>query len=203
MSYDFSWGGFLTRAQPFTVWHLEFLQRMLLECECVLVIIGSTNKEGTKRNPFSGVLREEMVWEVIDDYFPNDKHRFYVCLLDDQTYENNNNNPDWGEYLCEHIEGWIGSSRFAFYSGEPKKKLEDWFGKRQGVTLRRLRSRLYVPEGGGSATSVRDALTRGDWYLLLQSCPRTVVLRYYELRDIWLRVLLNPQDDFSASETSG
>lgn len=53
-----SLGVMLTRAQPFHNGHMSLLEKILNENDKALILIGSSEKSGTERNPFPVVIRE-------------------------------------------------------------------------------------------------------------------------------------------------
>lgn len=52
-------GVFLSRMQPLHIGHLGMIDKALSENDRLLVIIGSTNKEGTIRNPIRNKFKRE------------------------------------------------------------------------------------------------------------------------------------------------
>ena len=52
-------GVFIARMQPIHNAHIWIIEKMLQECDNILIIIGSANKSGTLRNPFDVKFRED------------------------------------------------------------------------------------------------------------------------------------------------
>lgn len=191
------YGVFLTRAQPVTLAHIACIRQMLVESDKALVIIGSANKSGTLRNPFPIKLRLELMQEAIAEEFLGQLHRIKIMPLDDLDYENSQTNPLWGEYLYDAIVAKIGNAHFAYYTGEPLEQSTNWFGNRLGSEITpRLLNLQHLPHDI-NATNIRNALAQNDIDFVVLRCPRTVMLHYYILLEIYLRVLEDPQEDFS------
>ena len=202
MSYGYKWGVFLTRAQIVTNSHVECKMKVAEDCERILVVIGSDNKEGTKDNPFSISVRMDMMRDVIKEKFPGQEHRFRVVSLADYSYTNNRdpaNAPKWGKYFYDFACEQIGETGFAYYTGEPIEEVEKWFNGIPGgefVTIEPLRL-----EGAPiRATEAREAMERNNRMAFLAMCPASIIMRYETLREMYLKVLANPKSDFSAND---
>ena len=194
------YGAFLTRCQPLTLAHVGCIRQMLSEVEHALIIIGSANKKYTLRNPFPIELRLEMMHDMIEDEFPEARDRITVMSLDDLDYENSTTNPLWGDYLYDAIVSATGSKTFAYYTGEPLEQSTNWFGDRLGRKVIPHLIRLTSPNEIVTATEVRTAININDVRFIVNHCPASVVKRYYTLLQILLKVLDDPQPDFSTIE---
>ncbi len=56
---------FVTRAQPFHLGHLRVIRDILKKNRNIVILIGSTQSKGTKKNPFSAREREEMITRAL------------------------------------------------------------------------------------------------------------------------------------------
>ncbi len=55
------------RFQPFHNGHLEVVKKILEECDYLLIGIGSSQYSGTEENPFSGDVREHMIYKTLKE----------------------------------------------------------------------------------------------------------------------------------------
>ena len=56
---------FITRAQPFHLGHLRVIREILKKNKNIVILIGSTQSKGTRKNPFSAREREEMITRAL------------------------------------------------------------------------------------------------------------------------------------------
>ncbi|MBN2421818.1 nicotinamide-nucleotide adenylyltransferase [Candidatus Woesearchaeota archaeon] len=52
---------FIGRFQPFHLGHLEYVKRILRKYDNLIIVIGSSQKKNTEKNPFSYEQRKEMI----------------------------------------------------------------------------------------------------------------------------------------------
>jgi len=193
VKYKYKLGVVITRAQPVHLAHLEYVRSMCESCERILVIIGSSNESGKKRHPFTAEDREAMVTEAIAEMFPDDLERIMIRLLPDQTTANNDDNPLWGQYVCDHVLEWTGETEFTYFTGESLEQAQKWFGDKIGTRVTLVLERFPHLPSDLSATNVREAIIRGDWDWLSVRVPGSVLKRYWKLQRILL--LIYGRDD--------
>ena len=192
-------GVFLTRAQPPTNAHIDYVRHIATTSKVGLILVGSANKVGTLRNPFSGPLRINMMHEAVNELFP--EANIMVCLLDDLTYENNldpENFKRWGQYLYAAVVGHTGEHEFAYFTGESLQQVENWFGRHVETSITPVLLRSSALFGDLSATRVRQALADDNRSFVVANCPHSVARRYDQLRKLYLEVIAAPKTDFSA-----
>lgn len=61
MSYKYRHAMMVGRFQPLHVGHIRLIDRMLVECERITIVIGSSQEFSTQKNPFRFRERKEMI----------------------------------------------------------------------------------------------------------------------------------------------
>lgn len=89
------------RFQTFHKGHEKLIDTGLLLCDRMLILVGSAQECGTKRNPLNVNTRIKMIREVYGDD-PN----IMIYALSDLTDENDIT-PDWGRYLLQNVDRYI------------------------------------------------------------------------------------------------
>jgi len=176
-------GVFLARLSPLTNAHMYMIDKMVQECDNALILIGSADKKGTERNPFSIHSRKMMLLETLrDDKYLSPK--ISVQTLQDFSHENDHDNKlVWGDYLYYNILNMIEKdSQIKIYYSDDPEIMKSWF---EEDILENLefgfveRSEVY---DGLSATKIREAIRHGDIEYVEQNCPLAVVQRFKELQ---------------------
>jgi len=130
---------FIGRFQPFHNGHLDALKNILEECEKVTILIGSSQASKTKKNPWSGKERKE----ILEKLFENDE-RVSVKLLPDK-----NNDKRWIESLLK-----TEPNLSMVYSGN------DWvlsLCMEYGIPCEEIKYNINI-----SATEVREKIKKGE-----------------------------------------
>ena len=83
------------RAQPLHIGHVKLINRMLNECEKVIVLLGSVQEQGTERNPYPYILRKQMIQKV----FANYGDKITVLGMFDI-----NNPTQWGAFVLDFLQ---------------------------------------------------------------------------------------------------
>ena len=167
-------GVFLSRFQPFHNGHLHMIRLALKENEKVIIVIGSSNKKGTERNPFSWYWRKDWIQCVLTE---EEKKRVeFVCLPDWSMESDKSEITRWGYYFYYNIVSRIAQKSFTMYCGEEDRTIiKKWFDDedlKANITLRAV-SRSTVFEGL-SATKIRQAVLNGDMNYLKHHLPECV-----------------------------
>lgn len=159
-----STGVLLTRAQPLHAGHVKTLKKILSENEKALLIIGSANKEGTKRNPFPVVFRTEMVKKAIEYYLPKEIARINIICLNDWSMENYKPAvKEWGNYLYYSIVYNIGEKSFNLYYNDDPNIVKEWFDDTIKERINICSTNRIDVENGISATEIRNAILKDDY----------------------------------------
>lgn len=93
------------RFQTFHKGHEKLIDTALLLCDRVMIMIGSSQESGTKRNPFNIITREKMIRSI----YGNDSN-IMIYALPDLTNEEDIT-PEWGKYLLENVDKYIFKTR--------------------------------------------------------------------------------------------
>ena len=191
-------GVFLARLQPPHKGHLAVVERALRECDRVVIIIGSSNKKDTLRNPFSFKLRKEMLINSLKS--SEDKKRIEIYGLPDWSQEDKTeDNSVWGHYLYYNMVSRAGQKNFTFYYCDDSDVIKSWFDDevKRYITFC-LSDRTYCE--GISSTKIRKALTnfsKEDKAYLKKYLPKAVYSQVNKLREILLKVNNKPTQDFT------
>lgn len=191
-------GVMLTRAQPFHLGHLKTLSLILEENDYALLIIGSANKSGTKRNPFSVKMRKKQVKDAIHFYMPLNEERVKIITLNDWSKEDFTPAvKEWGQYLYYVTVNAIGTKKFRFYYNDDIHVVEDWFTEvlKERIEFRTLdRSETA---GGISSTKLRCDILQKKYTEVQPVLLQTVTKKdFLEMKKILQEVEKNPLDDY-------
>ena len=99
-------GVFLARMQPLHVAHMHLIETALIECDDVWIVLGSSNKNGMLRNPFTLQFREEVLKEALEEagYAPEELASIHMFELPDWSFENDRNETaEWGRYFYYNV----------------------------------------------------------------------------------------------------
>ena len=190
------YGVFIGRLQPVHNAHLALISKALEENDKVLIVLGSSNKEGTYRNPYSVEMREQMLRECFDE---EQNEKITIATLPDWSTEDDEKEvKTWGRYFYYNVVSRIGQKRFSLYYSDELSILDSWFDNtevKQYITYRHFdRDEVF---DGLSATKIRQALLRNDKDYVKKYCPVSVMDRFDGLASLYEDVVNYPVDDFS------
>lgn len=188
-------GVFLARMQPIHNAHLYMVEKACEECDEVTVILGSENKRGTLRNPFTIEKRREMLLASLPVEY---REKISVYEIPDWSMESKfADYKIWGRYFYYNVVSRINQKRFFLYYSDGQKMLDNWFENtevREYITYRLFeRSSLF---DGLSATKIRNAFVNDDKEYIRKYCPDVVLEQFDYLKKYYLGVLNNPLDDY-------
>ena len=158
-------GMYLGRFQPFHNGHKAIVDKMLEECEEVVIVVGSADKMGTMQNPFPAWERMNMIGMVY-----RDKPVHLVALPDRPTITQDNR---WGVYVMEFLEG-MNFKPDVIYQGMETER-NTWFEYYPTIPVVSV-SRLTIPI---SATIIRAAIVEKDTVFMYENCPEEVYTYIY------------------------
>ena len=186
-----SWGVIISRCQPIHNGHIMVLKTALRECDNVLFVIGSKNKQGTKRNPLSYEYRNQIVQTVLDNEFTGvDKQRIKLFGLCDWSTESSYNlAKSWGRFFYYNIVNAIQSKEFVFYYNDDESIIRNWFEEDiwNNIEVRQInRSNI-------SSTNIRQAIMDFDEDYLRQALPMYFV--NYDFRFAIYNALYHSKDE--------
>ena len=189
------YGIFLARLQPIHNAHIYMIETILKECDHCVIIIGSSNKEGTLRNPFTACQRKQMLSLSIAHL---DTSRITILTLPDwETEENSNHLGQWGHFLYYNIVSQIQCKDMTFYYADEAEYLKSWFDEEinSHISYRFMeRSTIF---NGLSATKIREALIQHDMEYLNEYLPKPLHSFIGILSQQLQQIQENPKDDFS------
>ena len=159
-------GMYLGRFQPFHNGHKSIVDKMLEECDEVLIVVGSSQEKGTVKNPFPAWERCEMISDVYSDESVSE--RVYILTIPDRL--TTGNDSGWGDYVMKYLENY-GYYPNAIYQGNEAER-NTWY-ENWAVAIECV-SRLDVPI---SATLIRAAMVERNIDLIYAWCPREVAQR--------------------------
>lgn len=152
------YGVLLTRAQPFHTGHISVIRNILTENDKALIVIGSANKSGTKRNPLSIDFRFHMVELALQDSGLSENTRI-ISLMDWSMETAYQYAKEWGCFLYYNIVNVIGQKSFSLYYNDDPGIVENWFpdGIKNRIMIK------HVPRIDEiSSTRIREAIVSGD-----------------------------------------
>lgn len=172
-------GVFLARFQPLHNGHEYIIKKMIDENDICIILIGSADKSGDhKRNPFSIVLREQMVKDCIDDNYPTlyaTNKKVIVRRLSDFTNETDNQNKEWGKYLYYNILSEILPERkINFYYSDDPSIIKEWFSDDILSNINFVFVDREKVDGGISAPKIRNAINLADLDFIARKVPLAV-----------------------------
>lgn len=192
-------GVFIARFQPLHKAHIYVIEKALAECDKLVIMLGSSNKENMPRNPFNFRLRKELLSECLGS--EQDMTRIQIYQLPDWSTENEvTDDAVWGHYLYYNIVSRIGQKSFTLYYSDNPDIVKNWFDDevKRFISFRFLdRNKVFE---GISSTKIRQALldfTPDAKKYLYKFLPEAVFERVEELRDIIVKVHNNPKKDFT------
>lgn len=190
------YGVFIGRLQPVHNAHLALIGKALEENDKVLIVLGSSNKEGTYRNPYSVEMREQMLRECFNE---EQNEKITIATLPDWSTEDDEKEvKTWGRYFYYNVVSRIGQKRFSLYYSDELSILDSWFDNtevKQYITYRHFdRDEVF---DGLSATKIRQALLRNDKDYVKKYCPVSVMDRFDGLASLYEDAVNYPVDDFS------
>lgn len=173
---DYNLGLVLGRFQTLTTGHELILRRALRLCDRVVVYIGSADKSGTERNPFSYELRKSLIesafeWEAFSK-------RIDVLPLDDLGA---GDNPIWGEYVLSSFKRDCGRLPDLYVTGCERER-PSWFTNGMAPDMDELR--ICRSTDAVSATKCRELMRAGErdrWEALT---PKATWSRFDEMKSI-------------------
>ena len=153
-------GMYLGRFQPFHNGHKSIVDKMLEECEQVVIVIGSSDKKGTIQNPFPAWERASMIKSIYPARIID-----IVCIPDRPSISSD---ESWGEYVMENLHNY-GFYPDAVYQGFETER-RSWWICYPDLAVENV-SRLDIPI---SATLIRAAIVEKREDFIVEHCPQTI-----------------------------
>ena len=167
-------GLYIGRFQPIHIGHESIIRRMLLECDHVIIAIGSAQESGTLRNPFTVEQRTDLICNVF--YREIIHARMSIIPINDRG--DISNDASWGEYVFEQLAQHTALVPDVVYEGEESER-STWYDSLDVEVVRVSRSDIPV-----SATLVREAIKDGPSVSEYMLIPRAIRYRITEMREV-------------------
>ena len=173
-------GVFISRFQPLHNGHIYTIEKMLNQCQLSVIVIGSSNKKNTERNPFDIDLRLQIVKDTLFKFFPLQKYK--ILPLPDWSSQNQFDKVDqWGKYLYYNIVSTIQSDCFTIYYNDNIDIINKWFNGR-------IKYRIVIQQieriNNISATKIREAILKDNDSYIMLNCPHYIYENKKKLKDI-------------------
>ena len=190
-------GVFLARMQPLHNGHLYMIRQAMEQCDHLLIVLGSSNKESMTRNPFTLETRHSWLVKSLHDN-PKFLEHSDIIQLPDWSFENDiNETEEWGRYLYYNIVAHIQSKKFSIFYNDDINIIKSWFpsplDKRVDIRWQ-PRSEIF---NGLSATKIREAIINDDQDYLTQYLPQPVLDDVPYIKRYLIKIKNHPLPDFS------
>lgn len=168
-NFKYNYGLYIGRFQPLHIGHTSVIDKMLSECETVVIAVGSAQESGTEKNPLSFDLRKLLIYSVYSEY----GDRVIVLPINDRkTYSDD---PTWGDYLLDRVYEQCGLIPDVIYEGEESVRVH-WYDNYNIPVVKVSRTHLPI-----SGTELRKAIIEGNDIKAVIHLPNPVYLYYYDL----------------------
>ena len=177
MEKKYRCGLYIGRFQPIHIGHESIIRRMLLECDHVIIAIGSAQESGTQRNPFSAEQRMDLICNVF--YREIIHSRMSIIPINDR--ENPSNDASWGEYVFEQLAQHTTLVPDVVYEGEESER-STWYDSLGVEVIRVPRCLVKV-----TATELRYAFCDNNDQLGFRAyamLPAAITYRITEMREV-------------------
>lgn len=187
-------GVFLSRMQPLHIGHLGMIDKALSENDKVIILIGSSNKRGSVRNPLGVEIRREILEEALEEKYGKEyRDRIKVKELPDWSEETDiASNLEWGRYLYYNIVEISGEKNFSMYFSDEPEIIENWF--QDEIIRPRIEIKTFERNTmfeAVSSTKIRNAFLNGDKEYIKKSVADAVIKRYDKIKEILNEVYTN------------
>ena len=194
-----SLGVILSRCQPLHKGHIEIINKALQENNKVLFIVGSADKEKTKRNPFPIDYRDNMYNAALK--FIYDKDRLTYMNLSDLSSDNaipkQDNisgiidnasyvNKEWGMYLYYNIVSKTGEKEFTFYYNDDISLIKEWFPEflQNRITVKSIQRLDNI-----SSSAIRQAIIDGNIKYIEKCIPYWKGIKLKDMMDRYKKIV--------------
>ncbi|MCH5303467.1 MAG: adenylyltransferase/cytidyltransferase family protein [Ruminococcus sp.] len=136
------------RFQTLHTGHEMMINKAIELCDEVGIFIGSSQEEGTYKNPFSYEVRKSLLYKIFGS-------KIKVFPLPDIGV---GNNSKWGDYVLENVIKHFNKTPDLLVSGREERR-SSWFEGENGSAV----SELYIPKTIDiSASQMRTHFINGD-----------------------------------------
>lgn len=151
-SKPYDTGLLVGRFQTFHKGHQKLVETGLMLCDRLLLLVGSAQECGTRRNPLNIQTRIDMIKTVYQT------DRVMIYALSDLTDENDIR-PEWGRYLLDNVDRYIYKAPELMIYGNDESRSR-WFD----IEDIKDTSEFIVNRGALpiSATMLRELMVKND-----------------------------------------
>lgn len=167
-------GLILGRFQIFHKGHESLIEDAFSYCDKILIFIGSSDKKGTKENPFSYHLRKKMIKSIYGN-------KVIIKPLPDIGV---GDVPQRGDYVFFNAKKYINPVDYIFYGNEIKHSLR-YSEKYSKNTKFQILNRKDIPI---SATEIREAILKDDYEFFAKYTNPDIHKYYKKLQKILLKI---------------
>lgn len=151
MRHEHKVGMYVGRFQPIHNGHMSIIERGLEECDHLIIVIGSAQESGTKKNPFSFEFRKELIQRSLRGRGAK------VTIIGVNDREEVKDDSAWGRYLLDEVEKQTGLRPTINFEGAEMVR-SHWF---DGIDIeRKAFDRETIPI---SASLVRDLMMEDNF----------------------------------------
>lgn len=169
----FKCGLYIGRFQPLHIGHTSIIDRMLEECEQVIVAVGSAQESGTERNPLSYKLRRKLIADMYADHYYKYGRMLIVPIKD---RDNPSDDPTWGNYLLDKVYEQCGLRPDVIYEGKEDVRT-NWYDN-YSIPVIKVSRNIYQISG----TDVRQAILDNREFFARVHIPYQIYDYYDEIR---------------------
>ena len=168
----YNYGLYIGRFQPFHKGHKSIVDKMLEECDKVIIAIGSAQECDTSKNPFRYEWRRWMIEKI----YPTMWDRIIILGIYDR--ENPSDDNSWGEHVIENIKKAINKVPDVIYQGIEDKHV-NWFNTLNIPIVEVDRGILDI-----TGTKVRNALLNNHILSFKAYMPNALHQEYEDMRSV-------------------
>ena len=163
-------GLYLGRFQPLHIGHISIIDKMLDECDHIIIAVGSAQESGTERNPLSFMFRSCLIEEVYSDYLDD------ITILPIRDRDAYSDDSSWGTCLFKQVSEMTLLRPTVIYEGDEVVN-DHWYDELDIPVVKVSRYRLPI-----SGTDLRKAINSNYKNFALEYLPTPIHKYYDEIR---------------------
>lgn len=175
-------GVFLGRFQHIHVGHEKLINLGLKNCDKLLLLVGSSNESGTKRNPYDSDFRISLIEKIYEKEVRDG--RLLIRKINDISNEDDLT-PDWGKYVIKTAEDYLGEKLECIIYGKDKNIFK-CFNKEDVKNISEIMVDREILEI--SATKMRKYILDDDYENWKRYSNEKIHEKYEDLRNILINV---------------